>query len=225
MHAAERPFRVRVLAPLEASAADLARRRRRYGAHAGPGTTVTVDNLVGGPATLDTAGDVLESAAAIFRQARHLTPAECDAILIDCVFDPAVEELREATGLPVFGPTRTTLPLLGLVAQPFALVARTERQCALLAETVARYGPARARPYALGLTYREAQEPERFEAAMCAQLRRARADGAEAVLFGSTTMAVTDPMREAAGGVPLFMPGLVALRVMEHLWADGLWPR
>lgn len=227
MGAGDRPFRVRVVSPLHASEADLARRRRRYGAHAGPGTEVTVDNLVGGPATLDTAGDVLESAAAIFRQARGLTRADCDAILIDCVFDPAVEELREATGLPVFGPTRTTLPLLGLVAGPFALVARTERQCALLGETVARGAPirARARAYALGLGYQEAQEPGRFEAAMCAQLRRARADGAEAVLLGSTTMAVTDPMREAAGGVPLFMPGLVALRVMEHLWRDGLWPR
>ena len=43
-------------------------------------------------------------------------------------------------------------------------------------------------------------------------------------MFGSTTMALTDPMRQAAGGLPLFMPGLVALRVMENLWRDGLWP-
>ena len=50
-------------------------------------------------------------------------------------------------------------------------------------------------------------------------------DGADAVMFGSTTMALTGRMRQAAGGLPLFMPGLVALRVMEHLWRDGLWPR
>ena len=35
---AGRPFRVRVVSPLEATEADLARRQRRYGAHAGPGT-------------------------------------------------------------------------------------------------------------------------------------------------------------------------------------------
>jgi Asp/Glu/hydantoin racemase len=57
------------------------------------------------------------------------------------------------------------------------------------------------------------------------QLRRVREDRADAVMFGSTTMALTDPMRQAAGRLPLFMPGLVALRVMEHLWRDGLWPR
>ncbi len=221
------PFRVRVVSPLEATEADLARRQRRYGAHAGPGTEVTVDNLAGGPAALDTSGDVLESAAAIFRQAAGLTADHCDAILIDCVFDPAVEELREATGLPVFGPTRATLPLVTLVARRFSIVARAERQCELLAETVARYGfrPALRSLRALGLSYEEAKRPETFEAAMCEQLLRVREDGADAVMFGSTTMALTDPMREAAGKLPLFMPGLVALRVMENLWRDGLWTR
>jgi allantoin racemase len=221
------PFRVRVVSPLEATEADLARRQRRYGAHAGPGTQVTVDNLAGGPAVLDTSRDVLESAAAIFRQTAGLTAAHCDAILIDCVFDPAVEELREATGLPVFGPTRATLPLATLVGGRFSIVARAERQCELLAETVGRYGfrPALRSLRALGLSYEEAKRPEIFEAAMCEQLRRVREDGADAVMFGSTTMALTDPMRQAAGRLPLFMPGLVALRVMEHLWRDGLWPR
>jgi hypothetical protein len=43
-------------------------------------------------------------------------------------------------------------------------------------------------------------------------------------MFGSTTMALTDEMRAAARGVPLFMPGMVALRLMVQLWQDGLWP-
>lgn len=224
---ASRPLRVRVVSPLAATEADLARRQRRYGAHAGPDTQVTVDNLAGGPGALDTSGDVLESAAAIFRQAARLTAAQCDAILVDCVFDPAVEELREATGLPVFGPTRVTLPLIALVAGRFSIVARAERQCELLAETVARYGfrPALQSLRALGISYEEAKRPELFEAAMREQLCRVREDGAHAVMLGSTTMALTDPMREAAGGLPLFMPGLVALRAMEHLWRDDLWPR
>jgi allantoin racemase len=216
-----------VVSPLVATPADLARRQHRYGTHARPGTEVTVDNLAGGPATLDTSGDILESAAAIFRQSARLTPADCDAILIDCVFDPAVEELREATGLPVFGPTRATLPLVALVAAGFSVVARVERQCELLADLAARYGfrAALRSVRALGLSYEEAKQPAVFEAAMCEQLRRVRADGARAVMFGSTTMALTEPMRQAAGGLPLFMPGLVALRVVEHLWTDGLWPR
>jgi Asp/Glu/hydantoin racemase len=79
-----------VVSPLAATEADLARRQRRYGAHARPDTQGTVDNPAGGPTALDTSGDGLESAAAIFRQAARLTAAQCDAILVDCVFDPAV---------------------------------------------------------------------------------------------------------------------------------------
>jgi Asp/Glu/hydantoin racemase len=222
-----RPFRVKIISPLKATEADLVRRQRRYGEHAQPGTEVRVVNLDAGPAALDSAGDVLESASAIYRTGAGTTASECDAILIDCVFDPAVDELAEATGIPTFGPTRLTLPLVLLVAPRFSIVARSERQCELLAATVARYGyGSHLRSLrALGLGYEEAKRAELFEAAMCARLRQAVGeDGAGAVVFGSTTMALTEAMVAAAGGAPLFMPGMVALRVLEHLWRDGLWP-
>lgn len=221
------PFRVKIISPLEATEADLARRQRRYSAHAQPGTAVTVVNLAGGPAALETAGDVLESAAAIFRQGAGRTPTECDAILIDCVFDPAVQELEEATGIPTFGPTRATLPLVALAAPSFSIVARGAPQGELLAAIVERYGyGSRLRSMrTLGLSYEEAKRPDVFEKLMCERLRQVVGeDGARAVMFGSTTMALTDEMIAAAGGVPVFMPGMVALRVMEHLWRDGLWP-
>jgi allantoin racemase len=220
-------FRVTIVSPLRATDADLVRRQRRYGAQARASTAVSVVNLEDGPPALETPGDVVASVAAISRQMATTTTADCDAILVDCVFDPAVDELRQATGVPTFGPTRLTLPLVGAVARRFSIVARTERQCALLAELAARYGCGEAlaslRP--LGLSYEEAKDPDRFEAAMCGALRRVAAeDAAEAVVFGSTTMALTEAMREAAGGLPLFMPGLVALGVLELLRESGLWP-
>jgi len=220
-------FRVTIVSPLRATEADLARRQRRYGAHARPDTAVTVVNLDGGPPALETPGDVHASAAAIARQMGSATPADCDAILIDCVFDPAVDELWDATGVPTFGPTRLTLPLAASVARRLSIVARTERLAGQLADLATHYGHGArlASLRTLDLTYEEGKDPARFEAAMCGALRRvATEDGAEAVFLGSTTMAVTEPMREAAGGLPLFMPGLVALRAVEHLRQDGLWP-
>jgi Asp/Glu/hydantoin racemase len=220
-------FRVTIISPLRASEADLARRQRRYGAQAGPGTTVTVVNLDGGPPALETLGDIEASAAVIARQMGTVTAADCDAILVDCVYDPAVDELRDAGGVPAFGPTRLTLPLAAGVARRFSIVSRTERLGGLLADLMTSYGygAGLASVRTLGLSYEEGKDPVRFEAAMCGALRRVAAeDGAEAVVLGSTTMAVTEPMREAAGSLPLFMPGLVALRVLEQLWQDGLWP-
>ena len=112
-------FRVKIISPLEATEADLARRQSRYAEQARPDTHLLVENLHGGPASLNTAGDVLASAAAIYHQGKSTSADEYDAILIDCVFDPAVEELREATGLPTFGPTNVTLPFIPLVASKY----------------------------------------------------------------------------------------------------------
>jgi allantoin racemase len=220
-------FRITIITPLRATEADLARRQRRYGAHARPDTAITLVNLDGGPPALETAGDIEASADAIARRMTTGRAGDCDAILVDCVYDPAVDAVRDATGLPTFGPTRLTLPLVAAVARRFSIVSRTERLAALLADLATQYGHGAglASVRTLGLSYEEGKDPARFEAAMCAALRRvASEDGAEAVMLGSTTMAVSEAMREAGGGLPLFMPGLVALRAVEHLWQDGLWP-
>jgi allantoin racemase len=220
-------FRVSIISPLEATGADLARRQRRYDEIAGPGTQVTVANLSGGPPALNTAGDVLSSAAAIFQKGKGTAAADFEAILIDCVFDPAVNELQEATGIPTFGPTRVTLPLVSLVASNFSLIARSQRQCELLAELVAGYGygDQLCSLRALGISYEEAKQAEIFNRIMVERLEEAVAeDGAQAIVFGSTTMALNSEMRRAAGGAPLFMPGMNALRVIENLWQEGLWP-
>ncbi len=220
-------FRVRIISPLKATEDDIARRQRRYSEHASEDTRVSVTNLEAGPPALNSSGDILESANAIYRRGAGTSADDYDAILIDCVFDPAVEELKEETGLPTFGPTRTTLPLIPLVAETFSIVARTERQCELLAETVDRYGYGGLirSLRALGITYEEAKKAEVFKSVMTERLREvAQDDGAGAVMFGSTTMALDRDLVRAAGGLPLFMPGMVALRVMEQLWHDGLWP-
>jgi len=188
---------------------------------------LVVENLPGGPTALNTAGDLLTSAAAIFQQGKSTALDDYDAILIDCIFDPAVDELREATGLPTFGPTRVTLPLIDLVSPNFSIIARTNRQCELLAETVSGYGfgDQICSLRALGISYEEAKQVDKFSQVMSDRLEEAvTSDGARAIMFGSTTMAISDLMRTKAEGLPLFMPGMVALKIMEHLWSGGLWP-
>jgi allantoin racemase len=220
-------FKVKIISPLEATEDDLLRRQYRYGEQASSDTHLVVENLPGGPTALNTAGDVLTSAAAIFQQGKSTTQDDFDAILIDCVFDPAVDELREATGLPTFGPTRVTLPLVSLVSPNFSIIARSARQCELLSETVIAYGFGQqiCSLRALDISYVEAKQAEIFNQVMSERLEQAVvSDGAQAIMFGSTTMAITGEMRARAQGVPLFMPGMVALKQMEHLWYDGLWP-
>ena len=220
-------FHVTIISPLKATESDLVRRQQRYGQYAGPETTVTVLNLDGGPSALNSSGDILSSAAAIYLKGSTIAQDDCDAVLIDCVFDPAVDELNEELAIPTFGPTRTTLPLIKLVARNFSIIARTQRQCALLAELVEQegYGNSLQSVRALDISYEEAKQVDIFTHVMLSKLDAAVVkDGAEAIMFGSTTMALTDEMRRKAKHKPLFMPGMVTLRTIEQLWFDGLWP-
>ena len=218
-------FRVKIISPIKVDEADLRRRQIRYAEHAGQETVVKVFNLEDGPGTLDTPGDLLFCEHAVFAEGMKTRSNEYDAILIDCVFDPALGALREQAEVPTFGPMITTLPLVRLVADKFSYIARAPRQTEWLIDMAEKYGYADqlASGRALGISYLQSRKPSLFDKAMSRQLKAAIVkDGADAVVMGSTTMALSDQVKEAAGSVPLFLPGMVTLRTMEHLWKDGL---
>ena len=218
-------MRVKIISPIKIDAADLRRRQLRYSEHAGEDTRVQVYNLEDGPLTLDSAGDLLFCEHAVYLEGMNTDPNEYDAILIDCVFDPALEALREQAPVAVFGPMLTTLPMVQTVADRFSYIARAERQTQWLEEVAGKYGYADsiASARALGISYAESRQPTVFDGAMSQKLRKViDEDGAQAVVMGSTTMALSDEVRKSAGAVPIFLPGMVALRAMEGLWSDGL---
>lgn len=218
-------FRVKIITPIQVDEADLQRRQRRYRERAAPDTQVEVVGLSEGPEALDTPGDMLFSEYAVFQEGVTTQADQFDAILIDCIFDPAVDALQKHTRLPTFGPLRTTLPLVSLVAPNFAIVARGEKHGDMFAEIVKRYGYSDrlAAIRTLSLTYPQGRQAQLFDAAMQQQLKQVvEAEQARAVVMGSTTMALTHELAAVAGGIPLFLPGMVTLGVMESLWRDGL---
>ena len=88
------------------------------------------------------------------------------------------------------------------------------------------YGDRLASTRDLELTYPQARQPALFDEAMSRQVRRVvQEDGARAIVMGSTTMALSPEVVTAAGGTPLFLPGMVALGVIEQLWRQGLLGR
>ncbi len=219
------PFRVKIITPIQVDEADLARRQQRYGARAAPDTQVEVVGIMDGPHTLETPDDLLFSEQAVFQEAMKTKPGDVDALLIDCIFDPAVDALRQQLPIPVFGPLRATLPLVSLIAPNFAIVARGQHHRELFTDIVARYGygDRLVAVRTMALTYAEGRQAAPFEAAMQQQLKAVvETDGARAVVMGSTTIALPDDVAAVAGGVPLFLSGMVTLGLMEALWHDGL---
>ena len=221
-------FRVKIITPIQVDEADLQRRRQRYGERAAPDTRIEVVGLSDGPTALETPGDMLFSEHAVFQEGAKTQADEADAILIDCIFDPAVKALQKHLDIPVFGPLRTSLPLVSMVAPNFAIVARGSQHGEIFTDIVTRYGyrDRLASIRTLDLTYAHGRQAALFDDAMRSRLKQVvEEDHARAVVLGSTTMALTAEVAAVAGDVPLFLTGMVTLGIMESLWRDGLLRR
>ncbi len=215
-------FRVKIIPPIQVTERDFQRRQRRYQERAARDTEISVCELPDGPAMLYTPDDLAHCDAAVLREGRETMAEQADAILLDCIFDPAVEALRAETGLPVFGPLQTTLPLVSLVASQFAVIAALECHCEPLVDLIRRYGYGEQLVAVRSLGESYPATADDYVRAMQEQLAAVRQAGAEAVVMGSTTMAVREEIRVAADGMPLFLTGMVTLGVMESMWRDGL---
>jgi Asp/Glu/hydantoin racemase len=218
-------MRVKIVTPIQVDENDLTRRQRRYRERATPGTHIELVALSRGPVALESQADLDASEAAVYEAVMGLDVGECDAVLIDCIFDPAVRRLEAELPIPVFGPLRTVVAQLPLIAPNFGLVARARGHDAVFEALIEGYGGSSrlAGIRTLDLPYEQAKQPALFEAAMRRQLAAVvEEDGARSVLMGSTTMALEPHVAAAANGVPLLLSGMMTLGIMESLWQDHL---
>lgn len=217
-------FRIKIITPLRASDGDLQRRQRRYEQQVGSETRVRVVNIADGPETLDNSGDLLSSDLAVYQEGMKTCREQYDAVLVDCVFEPAVKLLRAECPVPTFGPMGLTLPIVTMIADSFSFVVRSERHKIILAELTEQYGyqESLCSIRSMGISYQMTRDQSRFGAALERAVGQVVEDGAGAVVLGSTTWEVTDKTRESAGIMPVLMPGMRSVRILEHLWQDKL---
>lgn len=135
-------LRIRAITPIHVDAPELARRQRRYERLAPAGITVHLDDLGDAadvPRALETEDDVRLSERLVIAEVLRTDPEHFDAVLPDCVLDPAVGVTPEAP-LPVLGLLRLSTHMLAGVGQPFAAVARNQAIADELARKIATYG-------------------------------------------------------------------------------------
>ncbi|MCF8590008.1 aspartate/glutamate racemase family protein [Gordonia liuliyuniae] len=110
--------------PLYVGVDELARRQQRYDAIAPAGVGVTLHDLPdSAPTSLDSAEDIARSDHYV-HAALAAAPTEFDALMPDCVLDPAVARLQSETDRPVIGILRMNLAYAAALAAPTAGVVR-----------------------------------------------------------------------------------------------------
>jgi allantoin racemase len=133
-------MRIFATTPLQVGAEELARRQQRYDQISPAGVEVELHDLpVGAPTQLNSAEDIASSEEYVHR-ALAAAPSGFDALLADCVLDPAVSRLQEETDRPVIGILKLNLARSAALAAPMGAVVRNEAIAAELRRVAGVYG-------------------------------------------------------------------------------------
>jgi allantoin racemase len=194
---------------------------------------VSVVSLDAGPASIESHFD---EALALPDTLAKILEAErdgVDAVVIDCMGDPALGAAREATSIPVLGPAQTSMHLAALLAHNFSIVTVLDAVVPLLEDLAAKYGLAsKLRSVrSVDIPVLELGDHARLMNALVEESVRAiEEDGAHAIVFGCTGMrGCADGLRASLAergypGIPVIDPVIAAYKIAEAVVDLGLAP-
>ncbi len=204
-------MRLRAITPIVVAEEELTRRRARYAELAPPGVTVHLDNLPNGPDRLESSDQIRVSEQRVHEVALRTNPDRFDGIFLDCVLDPALEQLQTDSALPVFGITRLVSSFLGSLGLQMAAVARNHAIADELVERIDAFGwSAHLKGVLiLDLSLEDISDTDLWNRAVTERLVAGDLAGVDAVINGCSAVEV-----RPAGGPPVLDPTALALRLI-----------
>lgn len=204
-------MRIRAITPIVVSSEELERRQSRYNQLAPPGVVVHLDNLGEGPDRLESLEQIRQSEHLVHAEALRTDPRRFDGIFLDCVLDPALEQLQREAVLPVFGITRLVSGYFGSLGLQMAAVARNQAIADELADRVDAFGwsPNFRGVLNLDLTLKDIADTELWNRTVVERVASGDLDGVDAVINGCSAVEV-----RPAGGPPVVDPTALALRLV-----------
>ncbi|MDH3581037.1 MAG: aspartate/glutamate racemase family protein, partial [Hyphomicrobiales bacterium] len=150
-----------------------------------------------------------------------------NALIIDCMLDPALDAAREAVGVPVIGCGEAGMRAAAAKG-PFSVVTVLQRQERAFHELATRYGLADRLKSVRGIGVSVLELEKDSEASIAAAVREAKAaietDGARSIVFGCTGMLGYGPPVAEALGIPqdrVIDPLLCAVQVAHKYASNG----
>ena len=177
------------------------------------GCTLTQAFLENGPASVESAVDEVLAGPGVIDAALQAEAEGIDAVVIDCMLDPALDAAREAVSIPVTGCGEAGMVAAG-ASGAFSVVTVLQRQERDFRGLAARYGLSDALVSVRGIGVSVLDLERDREGAIAAAIRESRRaieeDHARAIVFGCTGMLGFD--RPVAGVL-----GLTGDRVIDPL--------
>ncbi|WP_414902248.1 aspartate/glutamate racemase family protein [Sphingomonas flavalba] len=158
----------------------------------GADVTITVGGLDAGPVHLASQYEVALAVPDCCAKARQAEAAGVDAIVIDCMGDVGVAEIRENVRIPVLGPYQTSLAVASLLGQRCGIATMARQVVPVMYAEARRYGfaDAIAALDAIDMSVAEmAADPEERDRRLADLCRRmVERDGADTIILGCTEM-------------------------------------
>ena len=156
-----------------------------------------------GPASVESAVDEVLAGPGVIDAALRAEQEGMEALVIDCMLDPALDAAREAVRIPVIGCGEASMRAAAATGR-FSIVTVLQRQQRAFRELSARYGIEPALRSVRGIGVSVLALEDNVEASIAATIREARSavdkDGANAIVFGCTGMlGFGEPVAKALG--------------------------
>lgn len=190
-------------------------------AAARPDVDITVVSLEKGPASIESAYEEEVAAPWILQRVREAEKNGFDAVIIDCMGDPALEAAREVVDIPVVGPCQSSMMVASVLGDRFSVVTVLRRLTPLFWRMVREYGVEEKIASVRSVEVPVLELEERRDEVKAALLRESKKaieeDGADVIILGCTGMVGMARELQESLGVPVVDPGIVPLKLAEML--------
>lgn len=206
-------MRIFASTPLYVGTEELARRQQRYDEISPEGLTIELHDLPSdAPTQLNDAEDIARSDEFV-HAALSAAPEGFDALLADCVLDPAVGRLQQELDRPVIGILRMNLAYCASLGVPMGAVVRNGAIAAELRRVADSYGwgPWLTDVEILDLSFDAISEGTAWQEQLDAAALRVSSKGVRSLFNGCSAVDV-DPDHPSA--VPVFDPVRRALELV-----------
>lgn len=185
------------------------------------GIVVTQEFINNGPASIECEFDEAMALPDTLRKIIEAERSGADAIVIDCLADPAVKAAREIVSIPVVGPGETSMHWAALLAGPFSIITVLDSVRPMI-ENIARVHGLDGKMKSIRVVNIPVLELEQDMKRLYSGLgdeavKAVRENGARGIVLGCTGMmgcaaAVEDTLKRETGAyIPVLDPVPVAI--------------
>ncbi|ALN75034.1 aspartate/glutamate racemase family protein [Aureimonas sp. AU20] len=196
-----------------------------------PGLVVSGSQIDFGPGSIESEFETAVCAPDTIRKIVEAEREGVDAVVIDCMADPALRAAREAVRIPVVGPSQAAMHIAAMLGHRFSVITVMRRLRAQFENAAAVHGLASRMTSVRHVDIPVLALEDDLDATKRLLVEQARLaveiDGAEAVIFGCTGLlgcasAVRDGLLSHGIDIPVVDPIPNAVNVAAALVRSGL---